>query len=255
MATGIRKAGEFCWINMITPEPEEARAFYARVLGWSYFEIPGLGYGMEVGGSKFGGLFDLNGPNVPTGTIPHIGVMVKVESADAACARVNALGGTATPASDIRDQGRMACLFDPNGARFDVWEPRKQPGTDVDHSLHGAPSWFETLTTDVDRASVFYSALFGWTPEANPMPGFTYTVFRLGPDPVAGMMPILPEMGPLPPHWLVYFTVADIDATARDSVALGATLCGGIHDVPGVGRFGVLRSPQGVTFAAIESSR
>ena len=40
--------------------------------------------------------------------------------------------------------------LDPNGAEFDVWEPRKHLGTDVDSRLHGAPSWFETMTTDVD---------------------------------------------------------------------------------------------------------
>jgi DNA alkylation repair enzyme len=27
--TGTRKAGEFCWINMLTPRPTEACAFYA----------------------------------------------------------------------------------------------------------------------------------------------------------------------------------------------------------------------------------
>ena len=29
----------------------------------------------------------------------------------------------------------MAVCFDPNGAQFDVWEPKKSPGTDVDTSL------------------------------------------------------------------------------------------------------------------------
>ena len=107
----------------------------------------------------------------------------------------------------------MAVCTDPNGAEFDVWEPKKFLGTDVDSSLHGAPSWFETLTTDVDRATTFYSELFGWTPEVMPMPGFEYTTFKLGTDPVAGLMQITPEMGPLRPHWGTYFTVNDADET------------------------------------------
>ncbi len=37
MATGIRDAGDFCWINILTPRPTEAMAFFARVLGWTYF--------------------------------------------------------------------------------------------------------------------------------------------------------------------------------------------------------------------------
>ncbi len=131
--------------------------------------------------------------------------MVKVESADATVAKVTALGGKAMPAFDIMDQGRMAVCFDPNGAAFDVWQAKQGPGMSADTSQHGAPSWFETMTTDVDRAAAFYAGLFGWTPEAMPMPGMTYTTFKLGADYVAGMMAITPEMGAMPPHWGTYF--------------------------------------------------
>src|SRR4051794_40467551 len=65
MATGTRKAGDFCWINMLTPRAAEAMGFFGRVLGWTYFEMPGLGHGMRVGGRDIGGLFDLEGPNPP----------------------------------------------------------------------------------------------------------------------------------------------------------------------------------------------
>ena len=43
MATGIRKTGEFCWINMLTPQPEQACAFFGTLLGWTYAEMPGMG--------------------------------------------------------------------------------------------------------------------------------------------------------------------------------------------------------------------
>jgi predicted enzyme related to lactoylglutathione lyase len=255
MTIGTRKPGEFCWINMLTPQPAEARAFFGTLLGWSYFEIPGIGHGVQVGGHNIGGLFDLEGPNTPEGTPPLIGVMVKVESADATCARVTSLGGRAKPAFDIMDQGRMAVCFDPSGAEFDVWEPKKMPGTAVDSRQHGAPSWFETMTTDVDRVSTFYSGLFGWTPEVMQLPGFSYTTFKNGTTDVAGMLPITPEMGELRPHWETYFTVTDAEATAREAVELGATLCRRVQNVPGVGRFCGITSPQGVTFCVIEYTR
>jgi catechol 2,3-dioxygenase-like lactoylglutathione lyase family enzyme len=50
MANGLRKAGEFCWTNMLTPRPAEAREFFGRILGWTYFEMPGIGHGVRVGG-------------------------------------------------------------------------------------------------------------------------------------------------------------------------------------------------------------
>jgi predicted enzyme related to lactoylglutathione lyase len=255
MATGTRKTGEFCWINMLTPQPAEARVFFDKLLGWTYVEIPGMGHRVQVGGRDIGGLFDLAGPNTPPGTPPLIGVMVKVDSADAVGEKVRSLGGKAMPAFDIMDQGRMAVCFDPNGAEFDVWEPKKGPGTDVDSNLHGAPSWFETMTTDADRATTFYSGLFGWTPHVVQMPGFKYTTFKYGGVDVAGMLPITPEMGKLRPHWGTYFTVKDVDETVREAVKLGAKLCVPVQDVPGVGRFCGITSPQGVTFYAITYSR
>ena len=50
MGIGFREPGEFCWINMLTPRPAEAMGFFAAVLGWTYFEIPGISHGIRVGG-------------------------------------------------------------------------------------------------------------------------------------------------------------------------------------------------------------
>ena len=252
MTTGTRKTGEFCWINMLTPQPADARTFFSKVLGWTYVEMTGvIGHVVQAGERSIGGLFDLADPNTPKGTPPLIGVMVKVESADAIYKKVTSLGGKAKPPFDIMDAGRMAVCSDPNGAQFDVWEPKKLLGTDADRNHHGAPSWFETMTTDVDRAAKFYSGLFGWTPEVMQMPGSTYTTFKQRTAPVAGMMPITPEMGKLRPHWKTYFTVKDADESAREAVGLGANLCTRMHDVPGIGRFCGITSPQGVTFYII----
>ncbi len=255
MATGVRKVADFCWINIITPQPEQARGFFERVLGWTYFDMPGMGYGVQVGGRNIGGLFNLDGPNVPPGTVPIIGVMVKVDGADATCEKVASLGGTSRPAFDVLDSGRMAVCSDPNGAKFDIWEPKKMPGTDADSFLHGAPSWFETLTTDVGRATDFYTGLFGWTPQVMPMPGMDYTVFKNNGTDIAGMMQISPDMVGLQPHWATYFTVDDADAAAQEAVALGAKLHVPLHDIPGIGRFCGITSPQGIMFYVIKYTR
>lgn len=255
MTSGLRKNGEFCWINMLTPEPNQACRFFGELLGWTYGEIPGLGHLIKVAGHDIGGLFDLNGPNTPPGTRAHIGVMVKVESADAIVEKATSLGGKARPAFDIMENGRMSVCHDPNGAEFDVWEPKKMAGTDVDSALHGAPSWFETLTTDVDRAAKFYSSLFGWQREPSQIPGMQYTHFKQGGTSIAGMMPITPQMGAMRPHWGTYFTVNDIDGAAQKAMALGAKLCVPVTEVPTVGRFCGINSPQGVMFYAMQYAK
>lgn len=252
MTTGFRKPGDFCWINLLTPDPAAARAFYAALLDWTYTEMPGnMGHLVLVGGKTIGGLFDLANPGTPPGTPPGIGVMVHVKDADATSARAAQLGGTGKPAFDIMDQGRMAECTDPNGGAFDLWQPKLSQGADADTAVHGAPSWFETMTTDTARAAEFYRKLFGWTAEAMQLPGIEYTTFSLDGAPVAGMMAITPDMGPIPPHWAVYFTVRDTDATVAQATALGATTHVPAQDIPGVGRFAGLTSPQGVMFYVI----
>jgi predicted enzyme related to lactoylglutathione lyase len=252
MTTGIRETGDFCWINIVTPDPAEAMEFFARVLGWKYFEMSGIGHGMQVDGRNIGGIFDINGPNCPPGMSPVIGVMVKVDNADAACEKIVSLGGKAKPAFDIGDQGRMAVCHDPNGCEFDIWEPKKMPGTDADTAHHGSPSWSESVTTDVRKATEFYCDLFGWTAEVKHMPGMDYTVFKNGGTEIAGMMPVPPHMGSVPPHWGTYFSVNDADLAARVAESLGAKLCVPPTDIPGIGRFCGITSPQGVTFYAIK---
>jgi predicted enzyme related to lactoylglutathione lyase len=251
MTVGLRQPGDFCWINMLTPSPKASLDFYTAVLGWSFTEMPGMGYSINVGGTPVGGLFDVVSPRTPDGMPPVIGLMVKVESADRTAERVVALGGRAEPPFDIMDAGRMAVCHDPNGAQFDIWQPKKMTGTVVDTTQPGAPTWFETLTTDPERAGRFYSALFGWSREVKDYKGFDYTSFVLDGTPIGGMMQITPDMGPLRPHWGIYFTVSDADEAARKATRLGGTICVSLKDIPGVGRFCGLTSPQGVSFSVI----
>ena len=249
-----RDPGEFCWVNMLTPRPAEACAFFGELLGWTFAEMPGMGYTILVSGSAIGGLFDVDGPGTPQGTKPMIGVMVKVQSADETSAKVAALGGKGKPAFDIMEQGRMAVCFDPVGAEFDLWQAKKGRGMDVDKSVQGAPSWFETLTADVEKAETFYSGLFGWRAERQAISGVKYTSFRRGDEYVAGALQIKPEMGAQSPRWVTYFTVKDIEETARAAERLGATPRPPVREAPGIGRFCGITSPQGVPFAVIQYS-
>ncbi len=245
MQASPRQTGEFCWINILTPAPEAAREFYAALFGWNYVETPG-GHIILVDDQPIGGLWDVNGPQTPPGTPAVIGVMVKVTDADATSARSAELGGEGKPGFDIPPQGRMAECIDPNGARIDVWQPGTSPGATAPATMHGVPSWFETITSDVARARAYYEQLFGWTSTSADMGGFAYTTFSLGEMPVAGMMPLTPEMAGIPSHWGVYVTVDDVDAATAKVTALGGTIFIPPMDIPTVGRFSGMLSPQGV---------
>ena len=252
MGTTARQTGDFCWINVLTTQPEHAKKFFSGLLGWTYGELGGIGSSIKVDSNDIGGLFDLNSPQTPPGTPPVIGVMVKVDDADAIAAKAKSLGGKAKDPFDIADNGRMAELFDPNGAEIDLWQPKKEQGTIADSMRHGAPSWFETYTPDVETGKKFYTQLFGWTAETMPMPGMEYTVFSLGDRMIAGMMAPTPEMKDMPRAWVTYFTVDDADEAAKKAAELGGTVCVQPTDIPNVGRFAGIVSPQGVLFFVLK---
>jgi len=115
---------------------------------------------------------------------------------------------------------------------------------------HGALSWNELMTTDVDAAQQFYGALFGWQTEDYPG-GEGYVMVKVGGEMVGGMMAAPPECVGMPPAWSVYVTVDDVDATARQVEALGGKLLRPPEDIPEIGRFCVLQDPQGATLCAI----
>jgi predicted enzyme related to lactoylglutathione lyase len=107
-------------------------------------------------------------------------------------------------------------------------------------------------TNDTNRAAEFYTGLFGWTTKTQNFGPMEYTMFQNGDRGAGGMYKLTPEMGPVPPHWLVYFAVDDCDAKVELASSLGAKVMKPADDIPGVGRFAILIDPQGAAFAIIK---
>lgn len=117
---------------------------------------------------------------------------------------------------------------------------------------HGAFSWFELSTTNVDGAKRFYTNLFGWETEDMPMPNMTYSVVKVDGESAAGIMPNPPDSKDMPPTWGIYITVSDIDATVAKAKELGGTILIEPRDIPDVGKFCVIQDPQGAWFEAMQ---
>ena len=62
-------------------------------------------------------------------------------------------------------------------------------------------------------------------------------------------------MGQMPSHWGTYFTVDDPDEAARKAEELGGKVFVPLYDIPEVGRFCGIESPQGVRFYVIKYVR
>jgi predicted enzyme related to lactoylglutathione lyase len=113
---------------------------------------------------------------------------------------------------------------------------------------HGTFSWVENATTDQNGAKSFYSTLFGWDYDDNPVgDGVYYSMAKLGTAYVAAIAPQQQSeraMG-VPPHWNSYITVDDVDAVSARVEELGGTLHAPPFDVMDAGRMSALSDPTG----------
>lgn len=116
----------------------------------------------------------------------------------------------------------------------------------------GIFSWNELMTTDVEGAKVFYGGLLGWTLEDDNSAGMPYVIAKVGDKMVAGIM-AKPPMVPaeIPPHWGAYVTVENVDECAKKAVELGGAVLFPPMDIPTVGRFCVIKDPQGAVLSLI----
>jgi len=125
----------------------------------------------------------------------------------------------------------------------------------------GEVVWRELICPDVGRARAFYGELFGWSFEerrstTEPAPGnkvsIAYTMIKNADASIGGML-TLPEPGP-PPHWMSYVSVEDVDAVTARATAQGGTVIHGPVDLPGTGRFSILKDPTRAAITAFHST-
>jgi predicted enzyme related to lactoylglutathione lyase len=177
---------------------------------------------------------------------------VSVTDVDESVAKAKAEGATLLKEPfDVMTVGRMAVVQDPTGAVFALWQAKDHKGAGI-YNVPNTFCWNELGTNDTQKAGEFYSNVLGWSRDTQNFGPMEYTMFKNGDRGAGGMYKITPEMGPIPPHWLVYFAVDDCDAKAQRATELGARVMKPADDIPGVGRFAILLDPQGAAFAIIK---
>jgi predicted enzyme related to lactoylglutathione lyase len=247
--------GSFSWVELATSDPEAAKSFYTALFGWTIADTP-MGPGpediytrLQLSGKDVGALYKMMKEQAEHGVPPNWLCYVTVSSADETAKKAKELSATVLAEPfDVQEYGRMAMMLDPEGAAFAVWQPGTHIGIQVSNELD-APCWCELSTRDAARAGKFYTDLFGWGLKTGDPAYFEIT---RGGVLIGGILPMGPEMQGVPPHWGVYFQVADCDATSGKAKSLGGQVCFGPHDVANVGRFSVLQDPQGAAFSVIK---
>jgi hypothetical protein len=235
------------WVDLAAKDPAAAREFYSKLFGWNVEVNPDPqygGYGLaKVGGSDAAGIGGAMSPDAPNVWTLYIGT----DDLDALAARVSDNGGTVVMAPfDVGDQGRMAVFQDPVGAFISAWQGTRMGGFQT--TGPNAFGWADLNARGVEAAIPFYAKVFGWGIKPSGSPDLPYTEFQVDGESIAGAAEMDPNLpAEAPSHWMVYFTVDDVDAAHQTAVDAGASSMLAPFDFPG-GRMAYVTDPQGATF-------
>jgi hypothetical protein len=239
------------WVDLSTPDIAASSAFYGALFGWK--AVDG---GPETGGYLRFELDDVPvagcGPLMQEGQPTFWSTYFSVTNSDATAARIDAAGGrTHVAPMDVMDLGRMAVFTDPTGAAFGTWQAGTFTGAGIVNEP-GALLWNELMTRDVPGAVAFYHEAFGVTSKTSAVAEVPYTELQVGDSPVAGIMDISGPQFPaeLPPHWMVYFQIADCEAACEKITELGGSVSVPPTDIA-LGRFAVVADQHGAFFSVM----
>jgi predicted enzyme related to lactoylglutathione lyase len=247
--------GTFSWADAMSTDAEATKKFMVELMGWKAEDMPtdteGVVYTMfSHEGHSVAGLGQMppHMEHVPS----HWNSYITVDDLDAALQKVESAGGKVTmPKMKVMTAGKMAGIADPTGASFMLWEAGDTIGAGLVNTV-GAMGWNELRTTDTAAAKKFYTTVFGWTYDSMDK---EYDAIKNNGRMNGGIMPIAKDWGDVPPHWAVYFTVADIDQTVEKAKKLGGSVQGEVIDAgEGIGRFAMITDPTGAQFVAIQLS-
>jgi predicted enzyme related to lactoylglutathione lyase len=115
----------------------------------------------------------------------------------------------------------------------------------------GSIAWIDLTGSDAPGVRDFYRGVVGWSASEVDMGGYSDFCMHPAPDapPVAGVCHAQGHNADLPPQWLIYINVADLDASLERYVALGGSVLVGPKGMGDRGRFAVIRDPAGAVAA------
>lgn len=126
--------------------------------------------------------------------------------------------------------------------------------SDTNKQEIGSITWFDLTVQDAGAVKDFYRNVVGWRFAPVEMGG--YSDYNMNaPESgrmIAGICHARGVNADLPPQWLLYITVADVNKSAAKCVELGGNIITGPKDMGGYGRVCVIQDPAGAVAALFQ---
>ncbi len=198
-------ASPFFWLDLLTPDPDAAAAFYADVCGWSVRRSGGL-LGLSAGDTPVAAVQRLHDEAAPH-WIGHLAV----PDVATACRRMTFVQGSVLlEPEELEGLGVQALVADPVGAVLQLFQPATDTRVQRPSGAPGTLAWSTLFAPRPDLGGRVYRTVLGWKGRAGPPPG-------LDDDdgPVADLIDAGKEP-PVPPQWFHHIAVPDLaEALAR----------------------------------------
>ena len=123
--------------------------------------------------------------------------------------------------------------------------------------MPGQVGWIDLTVPDATAIRDFYQGVTGWTSSPVDMGG--YQDFCMHPageaEPVAGICHARGQNQGIPPVWLVYIKVDDLDLAISRCLELNGKVLRPATGLGSNGRFCVIQDPAGATCALFEPAK
>lgn len=119
----------------------------------------------------------------------------------------------------------------------------------------GAVMWRDLTVDNADQVASFYERVVGWRREDVDMGGYADYAMKPaeGDEPVAGVCHARGVNENLPPQWLVYVRVADLEESLETTTQQGGQVVATPRGMGGKSRMAVIKDPAGAVLALFES--
>ena len=248
----------FHWREFVVGDVPTATRFFRELLGWTIETMPGSADYQVASfeGHTLGGFTRADGFG-DTGVAPGMIHYISVDDLDAARSRAKAAGGVElTERIESQGIGAFVLMRDPGGAHHYLIQPADMTVLGPDPTMaFNRWFWTEALVDDVEASQAYYSSVCNWTFTPNPETPNPY--FEISRDTIYAAFGGLMSTGHaveenVPPHWITYIGIDDLEGKLRRTVELGGKVSVGPWEIPGLGHTAIICEPTGAYAQLVE---
>ena len=126
--------------------------------------------------------------------------------------------------------------------------------SDAQNPPIGSIAWTDLTVDDAARVRDFYQEVVGWRPKPVSMGDYDdYSMQPAKGDDVAGVCHARGSNEGIPPQWLNYIVVENLDESLERCLSLGGRIVRDVRSL-GEGRFAIIEDPAGAVCALYDVS-